>query len=68
MKQLIDSALSHIIAQQRRNGGYDAVHARERGLQTASDSEILKLAETEDRVITLNSSATRAVLNLAEPN
>ena len=51
MKLLIDSALSHTIAQQLRTEGHDAVHVRERGLQTASDSEILQLAETEDRVL-----------------
>ena len=51
MKLHIDSALSHIIAQRLRDDGYDAVHVRERGLQTASDVEILKLAETEDRVL-----------------
>jgi len=51
MKLLIDSALSHTISQQLRTEGYDAVHVRDRGLQAASDSEILQLAETEDRVL-----------------
>ena len=51
MKLLIDSALSHTISQKLRSVGYDAIHVRERGLQTAPDLQILQLAEKEDRVL-----------------
>ena len=51
MKLLIDSALSPVVAKRLRVDGYDAVHVRERGLQSAPDVDILNLAEKEERVL-----------------
>ena len=51
MKLLVDNALSPMIAQVLSAGGHDCLHVRDRGLQNASDPEILSLAETENRVI-----------------
>jgi predicted nuclease of predicted toxin-antitoxin system len=31
--------------------GYDAVHVRDRGMQTSSDAQIMDLAAVEDRVV-----------------
>ncbi len=51
MKFLIDNALSIYLAIGLRNQGYDALHVTEVGLGDASDSTILALADTEDRIV-----------------
>jgi predicted nuclease of predicted toxin-antitoxin system len=51
LKFLIDNALSPLIAEGLRNAGHDAVHVRDRQLQSAPDSSIFALAATEDRTI-----------------
>ena len=51
MRLLIDAALSPLVARELRDSGYDAVHVCDRGMVSARDSEIVALAELEDRII-----------------
>lgn len=51
MRLLIDAALSLLVARKLRDSGYDVVHVRDRGMLSAGDSEIVALAEREDRIV-----------------
>jgi predicted nuclease of predicted toxin-antitoxin system len=51
LKFLVDNALSPVIAEGLRTAGHDAVHVRERQLQSAPDSSIFALAVSEGRTI-----------------
>lgn len=51
MKFLIDQNLSPLLAAVLSDDGHDAVHVRDRGLQRASDAEIVRLAAAEGRVV-----------------
>ena len=51
MKLLIDNALSPTIAEGLSNAGYDAVHVRDLGMQSATDEQIFLHSEEEERVI-----------------
>jgi predicted nuclease of predicted toxin-antitoxin system len=51
MRFLVDNALSPIVAVRLAASGHDAIHVRDRGLQTAPDLDVLRLATDEDRTI-----------------
>lgn len=51
MKFLVDNALSPVVAEGLRRGGHDAVHVRDRGLETADDEDIFALAANDGRVL-----------------
>ncbi|MBI4339297.1 MAG: DUF5615 family PIN-like protein [Chloroflexi bacterium] len=51
MKFLIDNALSPLLAQRLREAGHDAVHLRERGMQSIPDREVFALASDEGRIL-----------------
>jgi predicted nuclease of predicted toxin-antitoxin system len=51
MKFLVDQPVSPLLAAWLRAGGHDAVHVRERGLSAATDSSLVELAISEERVL-----------------
>ena len=51
MNFLIDNALSPQVSIGLKQAGYDSVHVRDYGMQSASDTEILARALNENRII-----------------
>ena len=64
MRLLIDNALSPLVAQQLADAGYDTLHVRDAGMASASDAEILALAEQQDRIIVSADTDFGALLTL----
>lgn len=50
-KLLVDENLSPTIAVTLRSEGTDAIHVRDRALNSASDEEVFALAYAEDRIV-----------------
>ena len=51
MKFLVDNALPLRLAELLRNGGHEAVHVRDYGMQAAEDVDVLERAAVEQRVL-----------------
>lgn len=51
MRFLVDNALSPLLAQRLVEDGFDAIHIRKYNMQSASDEDIFRLAQREDRII-----------------
>ena len=51
MRFLVDNAISPLVAELLRQGGHDAVHVRDYGLQAATDNDIFHRAQSEDRIV-----------------
>ena len=51
MKFLVDNALSPPLAEGLRSAGYDAVHLRDIGLQSAADARVLNAAKRDGRIL-----------------
>jgi predicted nuclease of predicted toxin-antitoxin system len=51
MKFLLDMGLARSTAEHLRQGGHDAVHLREQGLQRLPDQDIVDKAVREGRII-----------------
>jgi predicted nuclease of predicted toxin-antitoxin system len=63
---LVDQCLSPLLAALLTDAGHDAVHIADRKMERAEDSEILALAESEDRVLLSADSDFGEILTVGE--
>ncbi len=66
MKLLLDQGTPRSAAANLRRAGFDAVHTGEIGLAEAEDSEIIRRAALEDRVVVTLDADFHALLVLAQ--
>ena len=66
MKLLLDQGTPRSAATILRRAGFDAVHTGEIGLAEAEDSEIIRRASHEDRVVVTFDADFHAILALAQ--
>ena len=68
MKFLIDNALSPLVAEGLKYAGYDAIHVRDVGLQSAEDEVIFEKAYEENRIIISADTDFATILALRSKN
>ena len=62
MRFLVDNALSPLVARRLAVAGHDAIHLRDRSLQSSEDPEVLALARLEGRVFVSADTDFAAIL------